>query len=523
MMSNNDRNRRYPLGIQTFSEIRDRDCLYVDKTGLIYQLTHEPSKYFFLSRPRRFGKSLLISTLASYYEGRKDLFKGLAIDALETQWQVRPVLRFDFSGGKYYEVSLLHNQLNSDLKQYEKEYGVADEGNDEGTRLLNLVQAAFKQTGQKVVILIDEYDVPLLSTMNNPEEQQKLRQVTRNFMSPLKRLDPCIEFVLITGITKFPQLSIFGELNNLNNISMQPKYAALCGITEDEVRDNFQTGIEDMAEAYQTDTMQMFSRIKQMYDGYHFCWPSPDIYNPFSLLYAFSTSTLDQWWYASGTPTFLLDLMKRDGMNMPDIDPLQTDAARFDQPAEKASDPVPVLYQGGYLTIKDYDREMDEYTLGIPNEEVRTGFGRSLMQYLAPDFNSGTDQFRREYRHFVLHGDVERWIDSMRVFLAAIPYDLHGSDERSYQALLYTMLCACGADVRAEVKTSQGRIDLLLVTDKMVVILELKLNKTAQEAISQIRNKKYDLPFQLDGKRLVKIGINISSDTRTISEYLIEE
>ena len=523
MMSNNDRNRRYPLGIQTFSEIRDRDCLYVDKTGLIYKLTHEPSKYFFLSRPRRFGKSLLISTLASYYEGRKDLFKGLAIDALETQWQVRPVLRFDFSGGKYYEVSLLHNQLNSDLKQYEKEYGVADEGNDEGTRLLNLVQAAFKQTGQKVVILIDEYDAPLLSTMNDQEEQQKLRQVTRNFMSPLKRLDPCIEFVLITGITKFSQLSIFSELNNLNNISMQPKYAALCGITEDEVRDNFQTGIEDMAEAYQTDTMQMFSRIKQMYDGYHFCWPSPDIYNPFSLLYAFSTSKLDQWWYASGTPTFLLDLMKRDGMNMPDIDPLQTDAARFDQPAEKASDPVPVLYQGGYLTIKDYDREMDEYTLGIPNEEVRTGFGRSLMQYLAPDFNSGTDQFRREYRHFVLHGDVERWIDSMRVFLAAIPYDLHGSDERSYQALLYTMLCACGADVRAEVKTSQGRIDLLLVTDKMVVILELKLNKTAQEAISQIRNKKYDLPFQLDGKRLVKIGINISSDTRTISEYLIEE
>lgn len=514
--------RRYPVGIQTFKIIREGDYLYFDKTGLIHELVSR-FRYVFLSRPRRFGKSLLVSTMQTYFEGRKELFEGLAIEGLEREWETYPVLRLDFSSGSYTEVQTLMQKINNSLLAYEQLYGLEQATEPHNVRMLNIIRAAYQQTGKPVVVLVDEYDAPMLRSFNDPALQSQLRDIMRNLFSPLKEMDPYLRFVFLTGITKFSQMSIFSELNNLNNISLDDEYAALCGVTEEEMRTQCQPGIEAMAQKNHWSYEQTLERLKQNYDGYHFAPNSPDLYNPFSLLSAFSKRKLGKFWFDTGTPTFLLDLLRQRQLNMEDVDGIKTLAEQFDQSTETVTDPIPVLYQSGYLTIKDYDLDTDTYTLGFPNEEVRSGFANSLLQHSTTDGNEAIHRSALivAYRTFLRDHDLPAFIEAIRVFFATIPYDLHGKGERAYHALLYTALAAAGADVRSEVKTSQGRIDLVVPTRHAVLLFELKLNKTAEEAISQIRDKQYDLPFALDNRTLYRIGLNFSSETRTIENYII--
>ena len=363
--------RRCPIGIQTFEKIRQGDYLYVDKTELVYQLAHDYSCVF-LSRPRRFGKSLLVSTLHSYFEGRKSLFQGMAIEALEKEWTAYPVLHFDMSTAKHLDVERLERELSRKLTEYERMYGKGpgDEVNL-NQRLEGLIQRAYEQTGQQVVVLVDEYDAPLLDVVHEEERLPQLRQVMRNFYSPLKACDPYLRFVFLTGITKFSQMSIFSELNNLVNISMDAEYGALCGITKEELLEQLQDYIAALGERQELSYDETVDTLREQYDGYHFAWPSSDVFNPFSLLTAFAKKKIENYWFSSGTPTYLIELMRKFGVLPSQVGRMEVKAAAFDAPTESTTPIVPLLHQSGYLTIKDYSRMLSSYTLDIPNKEIR--------------------------------------------------------------------------------------------------------------------------------------------------------
>lgn len=377
---------QYPIGIQTFSEIRRQGLQYIDKTKFIYMLAHG-TKNNFLSRPRRFGKSLLVTTMQAYFEGKKELFKGLAIDKLETEWVEYPVIHLDLSRGKYYSIENLHIILNGVLEPYEEKYGIVVEKEDKrgySDRLTNIITSAVKQTGKQAVILIDEYDSPMLDSMSDEDLQKKIRNTLRDFFSPLKANEGNLRFVFLTGISKFSQLSIFSELNNINNLSMKDEFAAICGFTKQEVLEKFHDGIEKMADANDMTFDEAVEKIKQRYDGYRFSPHGENIYNPYSLLNALNDKSFESYWFESGTPTFLLELMQNKNMLVPDLEDIIATRDQFDAPTERASDPVPVLYQSGYITIKHYDYGV--YTLAFPNEEVRQGFNTFTLNYIAPDY-----------------------------------------------------------------------------------------------------------------------------------------
>ena len=374
----------YPVGIQTFSEIIGKNYLYIDKTGYVYRMTHSASKYMFLSRPRRFGKSLLASTLHSYFEGRKELFKGLVIEKLETEWMSYPVFHFDMSLAKHVDRERLESMLNIQLYRYEEIYGRLDGEVMLNDRLTGLIQRAYQQTGKQVVVLIDEYDAPLLDVMHEDKNLPILRNVMRNFYSPLKACDPYLRYVFLTGITKFSQLSIFSELNNIKNISMDEPYAAICGITEEEIKEQMSYDLDLLAEKMQITRDEVLAKLKENYDGYHFTWPSPDIYNPFSLFNAFNDGKFNSYWFGSGTPTYLIEMLNKFGVLPSEIGGIEAVAAEFDAPTERMTSITPLLYQSGYITIKGYDSVFDIYTLDIPNKEVRIG----LMRNLIPDRKS---------------------------------------------------------------------------------------------------------------------------------------
>lgn len=363
----------YPVGIQTFSEIIGKNYLYIDKTGYVYRMTHSASKYMFLSRPRRFGKSLLASTLHSYFEGRKELFKGLVIEKLETEWMSYPVFHFDMSLAKHVDRERLESMLNIQLYRYEEIYGRLDGEVMLNDRLTGLIQRAYQQTGKQVVVLIDEYDAPLLDVMHEDKNLPILRNVMRNFYSPLKACDPYLRYVFLTGITKFSQLSIFSELNNIKNISMDEPYAAICGITEEEIKEQMSYDLDLLAEKMQITRDEVLAKLKENYDGYHFTWPSPDIYNPFSLFNAFNDGKFNSYWFGSGTPTYLIEMLNKFGVLPSEIGGIEAVAAEFDAPTERMTSITPLLYQSGYITIKGYDSVFDIYTLDIPNKEVRIG------------------------------------------------------------------------------------------------------------------------------------------------------
>ena len=512
----------YPVGEQDFPKIRKSGMVYVDKTNLIYQLASKGSHYF-LSRPRRFGKSLLISTLEAYFQGRKELFKGLAIEQLEREWTVHPVFRLDMSGEKYAAIANLHSHLDNTLRYYERTYGLTPAATDTyGSRLANLIITAHDLTGQGVVVLVDEYDAPLLDSQNNPALQAEIRNIVRGFYSPLKAQAARLRFVFLTGITKFSQLSVFSELNNLMNISMMPQYEALCGITAEEMVTQMRLGIENLAEYHGCSPDEMVARLKMNYDGYHFGRRLVDVYNPFSLVKVFQYFELGQYWFDSGTPTWLLELLQGKHIELDELEHIITRSSRFDQPTEQVDDPIPVLYQSGYLTIKDYDPDSEMYTLGIPNREVRIGLGQSLVNYVKarPDSN---DYLRKVY--FQWRRGAATLADFMQVlkdFYSSIPYDVANDNERHYQAILYAVLASFGADIRVEERTAAGRADLVLLMPREIYLMELKYGHTVQEAMEQLRTKDYTVKYRHDGRPVRLLAINISKETRTIDDWLCE-
>ena len=514
--------KRLPVGIQTFSEVIDLDCLYIDKTEYIWNMIHL-SKYIFLSRPRRFGKSLLVSTLQAYFEGRKDLFKGLFIETVEKEWTEYPVLRFSMASGKHMEKDQLERYLGNRLVEYEKKYGITNPATDNNDRLTALIHAAYNQTGKKVVILIDEYDAPLLDVVHEEKTLPVLRNVMRNFYSPLKDCDPYLQFVFLTGITKFSQLSIFSELNNLKNISMRPDYAGVCGITKEEMITAMSDYIDDFAEALQTTREGAIEGLKRQYDGYHFTWPSPDIYNPFSLLNAFKDHKYTNYWFSSGTPTYLVEMMRKFHVLPSDISHMEAMASEFDAPTEGMLSIIPLLYQSGYVTIKSYNQMGELYTLDIPNTEVRIGLMNSLLPLYATTKTGRGMTAAAKMSLALRRDDIDEAFKLLQAYLLTVPYCDNANTEGHYQQMLYIIFSLLGQfdGLDVEVHTPTGRVDVVMKTSKAIYLFELKLNKSAEAAMQQIDLKDYSSKFALAGLPIVKVGINFDPDRRTISDWTI--
>ena len=512
--------KRLPVGIQTFSEVIDLDCLYIDKTEYIWNMIHL-SKYIFLSRPRRFGKSLLVSTLQAYFEGRKDLFKGLFIESVEKEWTEYPVLRFDMSLGKHMEKAQLKRYLGMRLAEYEDRYGITHPAADNNDRLTALIQAAYRQTGKKVVVLIDEYDAPLLDVVHEGKSLPVLRNVMRNFYSPLKASDPYLKFVFLTGITKFSQLSIFSELNNLKNISMDPNFSGICGITKEEVLTKMQDYLEEIAIANEWTHEEAVHQLTQQYDGYHFTWPSPDIFNPFSLLNAMQDRRLESYWFASGTPTYLLEMLRKFDIVPSKIGNNRALASAFDAPTESMKSILPLLYQSGYITIKDYNSASRLYTLDIPNNEIRVGLMESLLpNYVAECADEGGTTIGDMYIA-LLNNDLDEMFRLLQAYLLTVPYCDNANSEGHYQQMLYIIFSLFGRYVEVEVHTPRGRVDVVMLSSNTIYLFELKLNKDAAVAIGQINLKDYASKFALSNLPVVKVGINFDSERRTISDWEI--
>ena len=512
--------RKYPVGIQVFSMIRNEHYLYVDKTEYVYRMTHANSKYMFLSRPRRFGKSLLTDTLQCYFEGRKELFEGLAIEKLETEWTEYPVLHFDMSTAKNLNKEGLEGELNLKLKAYEKIYGHDEAETEVNQRLQGLIERAYRQTGKEVVVLIDEYDAPLLDVMHEDENLPKLRNVMRNFYSPLKACGKYLRYVFLTGITKFSQLSIFSELNNIENISMDTAYAAICGITEEEMRTQMDIDMELLADKLGTGKEEAMERLKENYDGYHFAWPSPDIYNPYSLLGALNKGKLESFWFGSGTPTYLIEMLNKYQVIPQAIGGRQCEASDFDAPTERMTDITPLLYQSGYLTIKDYSPFSELYLLDIPNKEVRIGLMKSLLaNYVKRPAELRTLVGQMAERiHF---DDMDGALRLMQTVLSTVPYCENTRYEGHYQQMLYLIFTLLGNFSDVEVRTPTGRVDVVMRTHSTLYIIELKLDKSAAEALRQIDLKQYPERFALCGLPVVKVGINFDTERHTLESWEI--
>ena len=514
--------KRLPVGIQTFEKIIEGDYLYIDKTEYIWNMIHLGS-YIFLSRPRRFGKSLLVSTLQAYFEGRKDLFKGLFIETVEKNWTEYPVLCFSLSTAKHCNKEELLLELSNKLTHCEAIYGkgAADEVKP-NQRLKGIIERAYKKTGNKVVVLIDEYDAPLLDVVHEEEMLPVLRNVMRNFYSPLKDCDPYLQFVFITGITKFSQLSIFSELNNLKNISMRPDYAGVCGITAEEMLTAMSDYIDDFADAQEITREEAIEGLKLQYDGYHFTWPSPDIYNPFSLLNAFQDHDYTNYWFGSGTPTYLIEMLRKFNVVPSDMNKMQTLASDFDAPTENMASITPLLYQSGYVTIKDFNRATRLYTLDIPNTEIRVGLMDSLLpNYVSMRKEAGNTTIAKMYLA-LLNDNLDEMFSLLQAYLLTVPYCDNANSEGHYQQLLYVIFSLFGRYVEVEVHTPTGRVDIVMKTDKALYLFELKLNMSAQAAMKQIDLKDYASKFALSGLPIVKVGINFDPERRTIGDWKVE-
>ena len=512
---------RYPIGIQTFSELRTKGYLYIDKTEHVYRMAHSDAKYIFLSRPRRFGKSLLTSTLHAYFEGQKELFKGLAVEELEKEWTEYPVLHFDMSTAKHVDKKRLESELGLKLLRYEKTYGANEKETETNQRLEGLIRRAYEQTGRQVVVLIDEYDAPLLDVMHEEENLPMLRNVMRNFYSPLKACDPYLRCVFLTGITKFSQLSIFSELNNINNISMLPEYADVCGITQEEMETQMDEDLDFLARQMGLEREGVLEKLKELYDGYHFAWPSPDIYNPFSLLNAFSNKRMDAYWFGSGTPTYLIEMLRKFDVLPSQIGRIEAIAADFDAPTERMESITPLLYQSGYVTIKDYDKTAELYTLDFPNREIRIGLMRSLLPHYVRGAGLSNTMVAKMYKS-LLQEDMDEALRLLQAFLSTVPYTDNTDYEGHYQQMMYIIFSLLGMYVDVEVRTPRGRVDMVMRTPTKLYVVELKLDGNAAGALEQINLKNYPERFALCGLPVVKVGISFDRDARTLKEWVIE-
>ena len=510
----------YPIGIQNFEKLRKNDYVYVDKTELIYRLVKTGS-YYFLSRPRRFGKSLLISTLEAYFQGKRELFQGLAMERLEQDWFQHPILHLDLNTAKYESKESLNNILNDTLADWEALYGTTPTEVTPELRFKGIIRRACEQTGQLVVILVDEYDKPMLQAIGNDELQNEYRNTLKAFYSVLKTQDKYIKFAFLTGVTKFGKVSVFSDLNNLNDISMDEQYIALCGMTEEEIHHYFEDDIHKLASAQKMTYEETCSRLKESYDGYHFVENSEGIYNPFSLLNTFYKMKFGSYWFETGTPTYLVELLKQNHYNLEEMAHEETNSEVLNSIYADES-PIPVIYQSGYLTIKDYDERFGNYILGFPNRDVEEGFIKFLMPYYT-NVNKVESPF--EIQQFVKEiesGKPDAFLHRLQSFFADTPYELIRDLEVHYQNVLFIVFRLVGFYVKAEYHTSEGRVDLVLQTDRYIYVMEFKLEGTAEEAMRQIEEKHYARPFQSDSRQLFKIGINFDNKTRNIEKWIVE-
>ena len=512
--------KHYPIGIQSFEKIRKGGYYYADKTDLIYRLV-KLGQYYFLSRPRRFGKSLLISTLEAYFLGRKELFQGLAMEQLEKDWTAYPVLHLDLNSQKYDTPESLENILNDALCDWEKLYGAEDSERSLSLRFKGVIERAAKRTGRNVVVLVDEYDKPLLQTIGNPALQDDFRATLKAFYGVLKSCDASIRFALLTGVTKFSKVSVFSDLNNLADISMDHRYASICGITEQELLTDFKEDISLLGEANGMTYEEAQQALKQWYDGYHFGAECPDMYNPFSLLNTFAQMRFGSYWFDTGTPTFLVETLKHTHYDLRRLTQEQTTSDVLGGIGSMDENPIPLLYQSGYLTIKGYDKRFGLYRLGFPNEEVEKGFISFLLPYYAKVGKSESIFQISLFVRDVESGDIDSFMQRLQSFFADTPYELMRDLELHYQNVLFIVFKLLGFYTHAEYHTSKGRIDLTIQTDRYIYVMEFKLDGTAEEALRQIEEKHYAQPFLSDPRQLYKVGVNFSAQARNIEKWVV--
>ena len=522
--------RKYPLGIQTFSRIIKENYLYVDKTDLVWQLAHYAS-FVFLSRPRRFGKSLLTTTLDSYFRGERQLFEGLKIMDYEQEWESYPVIHLDLSIVKGQgSAEALRTRLMLMLDDLAEQYERKANETTPGGLLAGIIKRANKQTGKQVVIIIDEYDAPLLDVLHRQEMLEDMRTVMQEFYQPLKASEALIKFCFITGITRLSQLNIFSTLNNLTNISLLPKFSPLCGITEEELYSTMLPDIEALAESYGCSTEEMKNMLKTRYDGYHFASDSPDIYNPYSLLSAFRNEKISNYWFETGTPTFLIQMMRRFKYDITSIDDVESTDYAINRPTEAMTTIVPLLYQSGYLTIKGYDRESEIYFLSIPNQEVRIGYADGLLPaYAGLEGENVQAGFALKFWRALKKNDIDLAMQEMQAYMAGIPYvegfkkklEEAASAEGFYEYTMYLIFSMLNVYVRTQVKCIGGRVDMVVWMPDTVYVFELKTHGTPQEALQQIDSKGYAIPYQADSRPVVKIGVTFDAENRVPKEWAI--
>lgn len=513
-------NRIYPIGIQNFEKIRTDGYVYVDKTALIHRMVSSGS-YYFLSRPRRFGKSLLISTLEAYFQGKRELFQGLAMETLEENWVKRPVLHLDLNIGKYDTPDSLEKILNETVSKWEEIYGTGVAESTIALRFKGVVGRAYQQSGERVAILIDEYDKPLLQAIGNEELQREFRNTLKPFYGVLKTMDGCIKFAMLTGVTKFGKVSVFSDLNNLNDITMDRRYLSLCGMTEKEIHDNFEEELHELAMAQGMTYEETCNELRTCYDGYHFTYDCEGIYNPFSLLNIFDKKEFDNYWFETGTPTYLVDLLKRSHYNLERLAHEETSSDVLNS-IYGDEEPLPVIFQSGYLTIKGYDKRFGLYRLGYPNREVEEGFVKFLMPFYTRYSKIEAPFEIQKFIQELESGQPEAFLKRLRSFFADTPYELVSELELHYQNVLFIIFKLVGFYTQAEYHTSEGRIDLVVKTSDYIYLMEFKLNGTAEEAMEQINSKHYALPFEADTRKLFKIGVNFSNKTRNIERWIVE-
>ena len=522
--------RRYPVGIQTFSEIIRERYVYVDKTDLVWQLA-QYAKYIFMSRPRRFGKSLLTSTLESYFRGEKELFAGLKIMQMEKTWEQYPVIHLDLSGAKHMPPTSVRKELELLLCPYEDIYGRNPEEETPGMRLSGIIDRAYAKTGKQVAVIVDEYDAPLLDVLHEDTTLKEMREVMQEFYQRLKKQEAKIKFCFITGITKFSQLSIFSTINNLTNVTMDTMFSAICGITEKELTTVLREDIERLAGIHGVTYEEMHQKLKLKYDGYHFTKKSEEIYNPFSLLKAFQQREVANYWFESGTPTFLIRQLQHFNTDIMSLDRLEVPATAFDQPTENMKNALPLLYQSGYLTIKDYDRDLESYTLSIPNQEVRIGYVRGLLPiYTGLDDAEVQMGFAGKFWKALRKGDIDLAMREMQSYLAGVPY-VEGfkqkladasTKEGFYEYTMYLIFSMLNVYAKTQVKCASGRVDMVVWMPDAIYVFELKVTGTAQEALEQIDDRGYAIPYKTDGRRVVKVGVKFNAETRVPEDWVIQ-
>ena len=513
--------RKYPIGIQNFEKLRKEGYAYVDKTSLIYNLV-DSGNYYFLSRPRRFGKSLLVSTFEAYFEGKKELFEGLAIAELEKNWKKYPVIHLDLNAKKFDEASDLVRLIDRQLLVYENVYGTVEQDQTIDDRFVSLIRNMYLKDGERVVILVDEYDKPLLQSIGNEALQEEYRNILKAFYGVLKSMDGYIRFAMLTGVTKFGKVSVFSDLNNLMDISMDSRYVEICGITEKELKECFDEDIHELASANGQTYEEACGTLKENYDGYHFCQNSVGIYNPFSILNTFAKRQYGSYWFETGTPTYLVELLKSYKFNLPDLEQEKVTSRVLDSIDATSTSPIPVIYQSGYLTIKGYIPEPRIFELGFPNREVKEGFMDFLLPYYTSIPVTETGYSIWTLAEDIKAGNISGFMERLKSFLAGCNYELALDIERHYQNVLYIVFRLVGFYTQVEYRTSQGRIDLVLQTKDYVYVMEFKLEGSAEEALKQIDDRQYALPFASDSRKVYKIGVNFSSQSRNIDKWVVE-